>query len=50
MYFYPDNIYEEILILQNGEYKYPKIGLEHERSKIDLNEFNREKWSFLYGI
>lgn len=44
MYFYPDNIYEEILILQNGEYKYPKIEPEHERSKINLNEFNRGKW------
>ncbi|MEM3572845.1 MAG: site-specific DNA-methyltransferase [Candidatus Micrarchaeia archaeon] len=44
MYFYPDNIYEEILILQNGEYKYPKIETENKDSKIDLNEFNRGKW------
>lgn len=44
MYFYPDNIYEEIIILQNGEYKYPKIGLEHRESKINLNEFSRGKW------
>jgi len=44
MYFYPDNIYEEILILQNGRYKYPKIRPEHEASKINLNEFNQGKW------
>ncbi|GAB6183114.1 site-specific DNA-methyltransferase [Thermodesulfovibrio hydrogeniphilus] len=42
MYFYPDNIYEEILIFQNGYYKYPKkIDLD---SKIDINEFNKKKW------
>lgn len=44
MYFYPDNIYEEILILQNGRYKYPKIRPEHEASKININEFNQGKW------
>lgn len=44
MYFYPDNIYEEILILQKGEYKYPKIGPEHEESKINLKEFSHNKW------
>ncbi|MEM0172651.1 MAG: site-specific DNA-methyltransferase [Thermoproteota archaeon] len=44
MYFYPDNIYEEILIMQKGEYKYPKNKAELELSKIDIQEFNREKW------
>ncbi|MEM2105913.1 MAG: site-specific DNA-methyltransferase [Candidatus Bathyarchaeia archaeon] len=44
MYFYPDNIYEEILILQNGEYNYPKIGFEHKESEINLKEFNHDKW------
>ncbi|MEM0065290.1 MAG: site-specific DNA-methyltransferase [Metallosphaera sp.] len=44
MYFYPDNIYEEILILQKGEYRYPKNKAELELSKIDIQEFNREKW------
>ncbi|MEM3502985.1 MAG: site-specific DNA-methyltransferase [Nitrososphaeria archaeon] len=44
MYFYPDNIYEEILILQKGEYRYPKNKAELESSKIDIQEFNREKW------
>ncbi|AFU92044.1 putative N4-cytosine methylase [Sulfolobus virus STSV2] len=44
MYFYPDNIYEEILIMQKGEYRYPKNKLELELSKIDIQEFNREKW------
>ncbi|MEM3265623.1 MAG: site-specific DNA-methyltransferase [Thermoplasmata archaeon] len=44
MYFYPDNIYEEILILQKGEYRYPKNKAELESSRIDIQEFNREKW------
>jgi len=44
MYFYPDNLFEEILILQNGEYQYPKIGPELKSSKIDLHEFSKGKW------
>ncbi|MEM2143940.1 MAG: site-specific DNA-methyltransferase [Candidatus Jordarchaeaceae archaeon] len=44
MYFYPDNLYEEILILQNGTYTYPKIGPEHNESKINLKEFDQGKW------
>lgn len=44
MYFYPDNLYEEILIMQNGEYKYPKIGPEYTSSKINIDEFNKGKW------
>ncbi|MEM3290565.1 MAG: site-specific DNA-methyltransferase, partial [Candidatus Micrarchaeaceae archaeon] len=39
-----DNIYEEILIMQKGEYKYPKNKAELESSRIDIQEFNREKW------
>ncbi|MEM2796124.1 MAG: site-specific DNA-methyltransferase [Candidatus Hadarchaeales archaeon] len=45
MYFYPDNIYEEIIILQNGEYDYSKV--EKEKlvdSRINLQEFQNEKW------
>lgn len=48
MYFYPDNIYEEILILQNGEFDYdyvkelkPEI---RDKSRIDINRFQGEKW------
>jgi len=44
MYFYPDNLFEEILILQNGEYRYPKIGPEFKPSQINLNEFSKGKW------
>jgi len=44
MYFYPDNLYEEILILQNGEYKYPKIASQHKESQVSLREFNQGKW------
>jgi len=40
MYFYPDNIFEEILILQNGEYCYPKINPNLKSSQIDIPEFN----------
>lgn len=43
MYFYPDNIFEEILILQNGEYNYPRIAPDQESSRIDLREFTKEK-------
>jgi len=44
MYFYPDNIYEEILILQKGKYKYPKETNKLAESKIDLREFIKDKW------
>jgi len=44
MYFYPDNIFEEILIFQNGRYSYPRKTPETENSRIDVNEFNRGKW------
>jgi len=48
MYFYPDNIYEEILILQNGKFDYNRIKEVdfniREKSKINLDLFQREKW------
>jgi len=48
MYFYPDNIYEEILVFQNGVFDYSYIkGMDKETLKsarIDLTRFNREKW------
>lgn len=44
MYFYPDNIFEEILILQNGKYLYPKINSNFKSSQVNLREFNEGKW------
>jgi DNA modification methylase len=48
MYFHPDNIYEEILIFQKGNFDYSylkNLGREVlEESKIDIELFNREKW------
>ena len=44
MYFYPDNIFEEILILQKGEYEYPKNNPNMKASQIDMQEFNQGKW------
>ncbi len=45
MYFYPDNIYEEIIIFQKGIFDYNTIEKSvKERSKIDLNRFQKEKW------
>lgn len=44
MYFYPDNIFEEIIILQKGKYKYPKSNPNLKASQIDIEEFNRDKW------
>jgi DNA modification methylase len=41
MYFYPDNLQESILIFQKGKYRYPQ---PNERSKIDLREFQKNKW------
>lgn len=48
MYFYPDNIFEEILVFQNGKFDYefirkmPKDILKE--SKIDIQKFNEERW------
>jgi DNA modification methylase len=44
MYYYPDNVFEEILIMQKGIYDYPKREQERELSKIDLRKFNAKKW------
>ncbi|MGQ9744361.1 MAG: DNA-methyltransferase [Candidatus Bathycorpusculaceae bacterium] len=48
MYFYPDNIQENIIIFQKGKFDYdyiktvdPKI---LEASKIDLKKYSSEKW------
>jgi len=49
MYFYPDNLQESILLFQKGQFDYsyikhlpPKI---KEASKIQLSEFNDDKWN-----
>ncbi|MEM3290835.1 MAG: site-specific DNA-methyltransferase [Candidatus Micrarchaeaceae archaeon] len=39
MYYYPDNVFEEILIVQKGRYK-----RERSDTQIDIERFNREKW------
>lgn len=49
MYFYPDNIYEEIVIFQKGIYQHSKMKKKltskvFEESKIDIKEFQNEKW------
>ena len=45
MYFYPDNIYEEVIIFQKGKFKTQEIPEElKEKSKIDLRRFQKEKW------
>lgn len=48
MYFHPDNIFEEILVFQKGEFDYSCLKeLDRdvlEGSKIDVRLFNREKW------
>ena len=45
MYYYPDNIYEEIVIFQKGKFKYSKIPDDvKESSRIDVNTFLKEKW------
>lgn len=48
MYFYPDNIQESILIFQKGEFDYEyvkKLPQEiKEASKIDLEEYQKDKW------
>lgn len=47
MYFYPDNVYEEILIMQKGSYTYPSNDNSNDNklnSQIDIQEFNANKW------
>ncbi|MBE0410559.1 MAG: site-specific DNA-methyltransferase [Anaerolineales bacterium] len=45
MYFYPDNLLESIIIFQKGKFNYKSIDQTvRNLSKIDLNEFNKNKW------
>ncbi|MBE0415667.1 MAG: site-specific DNA-methyltransferase [Dehalococcoidia bacterium] len=45
MYFYPDNIKEEILLFQKGRFDYQSITEEvKENSKIEIGEFLGDKW------
>jgi len=48
MYYHPDNIYEEIIIFQKGDFNYSYLksldGKILEASKVDIETFNREKW------
>ncbi|WFO74940.1 site-specific DNA-methyltransferase [Desulfurococcaceae archaeon MEX13E-LK6-19] len=45
MYYYPDNIYEEIVIFQKGRFKYNDVPKEvKEKSRIDIARFQSEKW------
>jgi DNA modification methylase len=45
MYYYPDNLQESILIFQNGDFNYKRVPKEvKETSKIDIEEFQEEKW------
>lgn len=48
MYFYPDNLFEEILVFQNGEFDYKYLeSLSKEvieQSKVNLREFDEKKW------
>lgn len=48
MYFRPDNIYEEIIIFQNGDFNYSYLKKIEKRSleesRIEIEIFNKEKW------
>ncbi len=45
MYFYPDNLLENIIIFQKGKFDYRSISEEiREKSKIDTKEFQDKKW------
>jgi len=45
MYFYPDNIYEEIVIFQKGKFDYNSMPRDvKEKSRIDINRFQADKW------
>jgi len=49
MYFYPDNLQESILLFQKGQFDYSYIrqlpSAIREASKINLTEYNDEKWN-----
>lgn len=44
MYYYPDNIYEEIMIFQKGRFDFNVPESLREASRIDIGRFQREKW------
>lgn len=44
MYFYPDNIHESILIFQKGTFDYNVSQKAKENSKINLAEYQKNKW------
>lgn len=45
MYFYPDNLLENVIIFQKGRFDYKSVSKEvREASKIDTDEFNKNKW------
>jgi site-specific DNA-methyltransferase (adenine-specific)/site-specific DNA-methyltransferase (cytosine-N4-specific) len=46
MYYYPDNIYEEVVIFKKpGEFDRASVTEQvRERSRIDVNRFQGEKW------
>ena len=45
MYYYPDNIYEEIVVFQKDRLSYNSIPREaREKSKINIARFQAEKW------
>lgn len=45
MYFYPDNLLEQIIIFQKGKFNYHSISKEvREQSKIDKKEFQDNSW------
>lgn len=45
MYYYPDNLLENILIFQKGKFDYKSISKNiRMTSKIDINEFQKNKW------
>ncbi|MEM3943327.1 MAG: site-specific DNA-methyltransferase [Thermofilaceae archaeon] len=46
MYYYPDNIYEEIVVFKKpGEFDRASVPVDvKERSRIDVRRFQREKW------
>lgn len=45
MYFYPDNLLENIIIFQKGKFNYQSIPQTvRDASKIDIKEFSAKKW------
>ena len=48
MYFHPDNIFEEIIIFQKGDFDYDYLRMLDEKtlreSRLNLERFNKEKW------